>query len=91
MKDIKEELETACKLRDEEIKQLKRYINSKDQEVNYLKAFRLEQKAEIKKLREALEDMIDMYSYRLDDLNIKLKRGECDLIYRVDFILKEIE
>ena len=38
---------------------------------------------EIKKLRDALKEVYKMYAYRLDNFSMKLKKGECDLIYKI--------
>ncbi len=45
--------------------------------------------AENKKLRGALVKMYDMYAGRLDDLSLRLMRGEADLIYGIYPFVKQ--
>ena len=46
-------------------------------------------KDENKKLKLVLEETYKMYSGRLNDLNLKLKSGECDLVYKIFDLIKD--
>ena len=41
--------------------------------------------------RNVLIDIYNFYASRLDDFNCKLKKGECDLIYKVDAFIRARE